>query len=315
MLRPIALAVLALFAALPAHAITRHALVVGVNAVPDFRVGPVRVRPLRGAEYDARQFADTLIEHWGFVDGGVTLLVGGEATHERVESELSRIERDAAPGDSVVFYFAGHGTQAPDAAPLDEPADEGLDEALCLSDANAEGENLLVDDRLAAWVRRLKAKRIAIVLDCCHSGSGAKGPADQPVARGISLPLAFVSSTDAASPGWAELGRVSKSTDKQVIALYACDSGQSAYERRFAKPAGQPMGQFTRFLLETLRDPSLADDNEDGRLSVREVNGYVVRRIDEAFNAGRPAKRQQTPRHDAARDAWEVLVAPTVGEG
>ncbi|MEN0111261.1 MAG: caspase family protein [Planctomycetota bacterium] len=309
------LAVLALLVAGPTHAITRHALVVGVNAVPDFRIGPVRVRPLRGAEYDAEEFADTLVEHWGFTERGVTLLVGHAATHDRVETELSRIERDAAAGDSVVFYFAGHGTQAPDAPPLDEPADEGLDEALCLSDANAQGENLLVDDRLAAWIRRLKAKRIAVILDCCHSGTGAKGPADQPVARGISLPLAMASATDASSPSWAELDRVSKSTDKQVVALYACDSGQSAYERRFAKPAGQPMGQFTRFLLEALRDPTVADDDRDGRLSVREANGYVARRIDAVFNAGRPPKRQQTPRHDAARDRWEVLVAPTTEAG
>lgn len=297
-----------------APAATRHALVVGVNGCPDFRVGGfMAVRPLRGAEYDAERFAQALTEHWGFAAERVTLLSGGEATHAAVTAEMDRIATEATADDTVVFYYAGHGTQAPDQAPLDEPLGERLDEALCLADANERGENLLIDDKIAAWIDRVKAARVSVVLDCCHSGTGIKGPDDQPTERGITLPVVAARPTVTKDPlDWRELGRTRKAGGKRVVALYACDSGQSAYERRFARPAGQPMGQFTHYLLEALADPTLADANQDGRMSIAEVAAYVRAQLDKGFNQSRPEPRQQTPHFEAARATWPLLT-PAAG--
>lgn len=287
----------------------RYALVVGVNGCPDFRVGGIMaVRPLRGAEYDAGQFAETLKKHWNFTDENLTLLRGDEATYAAVTKAMDQIAAEAGSQDSVVFYYAGHGTQTADQAPLDEPLGERLDEALCLFDANERGENLLIDDQIARWISRLKATQVSVILDCCHSGTGVKGNDDQLIERGITLPVVAAQprSMDA-SEQWNELGRTRKSGGQRLIAFYACNSGQSAYERRFAQPAGQPMGQFTRHLLEVLTDPTIADSDEDGSLSVSEAADYVRSKLDEDFNHSRPAPRQQTPHFDAGRSTWSLL--------
>lgn len=291
-------------------AATRHALVIGVNGCPDFRVGGfMAVRPLRGAEYDAERFAEALTEHWGFTTEKVTLLRGSEATHAAVTAEMDHLVASADADDTVVFYYAGHGTQAPDQEPLDEPLGERLDEALCLADANERGENLLIDDQVAAWIDRLKASRVSVVLDCCHSGTGVKGSDDEPVERGITLPaVAARPRVTSDALDWRELGRTRKAAGKRLVALYACDSGQSAYERRFARPAGQPMGQFTHYLLEALADPTLADTDDDGHLSIAEAAVYVRAQLDEGFNQSRPGPRQQTPHFEAARETWPLLM-------
>ncbi|TWT47856.1 caspase family protein [Botrimarina hoheduenensis] len=289
-----------------------HALVIGVNAVPHFRVGGLMaVRPLRGAEYDAKLFAQTLSDRWGFKPDQVEVLLGKEANHGSVTGAMERIARTAKPEDTVVFYFAGHGTQAPDRAPFDEPSDERLDEALCLSDVTSAGENLLLDDDLASWLRELKVQSVSIVLDCCHSGTGIKGSADQPVERGLTLPAVAANGPLPSTAGaYAELTLLRKANGPRVIALYACESGQSAYERRFATPQGRKaMGQFTRYLLEAMTDPSLADQDTDGRLSVDEAAAYVGAKIDNDFNAGRLPAKQQRPHAEASRGEWDLVSA------
>ncbi|MEO0531792.1 MAG: caspase family protein [Planctomycetota bacterium] len=298
-----------LLAVIASQAATRHALVVGVNGCPDFRVGGfMAVRPLRGAEYDARQFANALTGSWGFDGERVTLLCGAKATHAAVSEAMQRLVDQAAADDTVVFYYAGHGTQTPDVAPFDEPMGERLDEALCLADANERGENLLIDDEIAAWIDQVKAAQVSVVLDCCHSGTGVKGSDDQPIERGITLPAVAARPTAVSDArDWKELGRTRKAGGKRLVALYACDSGQSAYERRFARPAGQPMGQFTRHLLEVMAEPSVADTDEDGQLSVAEAADYVRSQLDDGFNASRPEARQQTPHFEAARETWPLL--------
>ena len=175
-------------------------------------------------------------------------------------------------------------------------------------DANERGENLLIDDQIAQWISRLRATQVSVILDCCHSGTGVKGNDDQPIQRGITLPtIAAQPRLVGASEQWNELGRTRKSGGKRLIALYACDSGQSAYERRFAQPANQPMGQFTRHLLEVLANPATADANGDGDLSVSEAADYVRSKLDQNFNHSRPAPRQQTPHFDAGRETWSLL--------
>lgn len=76
------------------------------------------------------------------------------------------------PHDMFLFFYAGHGTNVPDA---DGDEDDGLDEAFCTTDVNGDitMDSVLVDDNFAAALHKyIPVKcRIMVFTDCCHSGS------------------------------------------------------------------------------------------------------------------------------------------------
>lgn len=104
-----------------------------------------------------------------------------------IRAALADVAGRAAPGDTVVFYFSGHGTQAPDGS-----GDEGggADEVLLPVDAEGwDGAGLrraLVDDELGDWARGLLARGVQVVglIDACHSDTGFRAVTGA-VARGL----------------------------------------------------------------------------------------------------------------------------------
>ncbi|MBL9124563.1 MAG: caspase family protein [Planctomycetaceae bacterium] len=281
------------------------AIVVGVNDSPRFRLATgARPRPLAGAERDAAALAELLRLKFGFAPADVQLLTGQAATLEAVRGALARVRGQAtAADDQVVFYFSGHGTQLTDRVPLDEP--DELDEALCLFDAEASGANMLVDDELGRWLDALPCRRVTVVLDCCHAGTGTKDADDEIVAR--FLPGA--AQGDAARPlrdppagRWIELNGGQKSLDRQRTAWFACQAEQQAYERRLdSGQTAQRRGQFSYYLVEAFATPA-ADRDGNGTITNREAFAYVAARLDETFNRLRSAARdRQQPALEADR--------------
>ena len=122
--------------------------------------------------------------------------------------------------DVAVFTFSGHGAQTPD-RDGDEAADDGLDEAICPSDA-CPGP-LITDDELARVFQRFNPKTtVFAVFDACHSGSA--------------LDLPFVS--DAPAPQQAQKQAPWRN---RVVAISGCvDSGTSAdaYNKRTMRYSG-----------------------------------------------------------------------------
>ncbi|KAK0468979.1 peptidase C14, caspase domain-containing protein, partial [Desarmillaria tabescens] len=92
-------------------------------------------------------------------------------------------------GDSIIIFFAGHGSRYPLSDDDDEPDfDEEHDnersrkfvEVLCPMDRNtrADGSGALIPDitdrelnTILSQISRTKGHRITIILDCCHAGS------------------------------------------------------------------------------------------------------------------------------------------------
>ena len=71
-------------------------------------------------------------------------------------------------GDSLVFYFSGHGKQEVD---LNMDEIDGYDEALCPVDFEHEG-NILDDEINATIVRPLAyGAKLHAIIDTCHSGT------------------------------------------------------------------------------------------------------------------------------------------------
>lgn len=57
-------------------------------------------------------------------------------TKENIRAAMSWLVRDAVPGDSLLFFFSGHGTQQPN---FGDQEKDGFDEAIVPVDVNTNG--------------------------------------------------------------------------------------------------------------------------------------------------------------------------------
>lgn len=286
-----------------ARADKKYALCIGVNDSPEFRLEDgSRPRPLRGAETDAKAFDKLLVEQFGFDRTLVQLIVGKQATLEGIRKALKQLGQAANPDDTVVLYFAGHGTQIRDVRPLDE--EDGVDEALFCYDVTADRKNLLIDDELGRWLDGLQAGAVTVILDCCHSGTGTKDPEVDLVPRYLPLVASMPMPNRATAP-WSDLRPSTKSLAiQQRVTFYACQPAQQAYERRFPEQhAPARSGQFTHYLIEGLRKQR-AEQLAGTPIMARKIAAFVQHQLDEFFNKARPADadRQQPLLEATAED-------------
>lgn len=71
-------------------------------------------------------------------------------------------------GDSLVFFYSGHGSQVPD---FDGEEADGFDESLCPVDYHTEGK-ILDDEINATIVRPLPyGAKLHAIIDTCRSGT------------------------------------------------------------------------------------------------------------------------------------------------
>lgn len=145
----------------------KKALLVGIDKYPDPRDG------LRGCVNDVRLMEETLRGEYGFSGRtDIRVLTDSRATTDAILDGLSWLVAGAAPGDSLVFHYSGHGSRVPDALHGDEASD-GLDEILCPYDLD--WGRPLTDDRLAAACAGIPREALfTVILDCCHSGTGLR---------------------------------------------------------------------------------------------------------------------------------------------
>jgi hypothetical protein len=148
----------------------KWALIVGVSKFQDSTIPQ-----LHYAAKDAADFANFLIKEQNFAPDHVRVLLNEQATRQEVQSEIGDkfLPRVVKPDDLVVFFFSSHGS----------PANKDVANANFLvaydtkkSDLYATGIEM---QALTQELKdRVKANRVLIVLDACHSGGGADGAKD-----------------------------------------------------------------------------------------------------------------------------------------
>jgi metacaspase-1 len=144
----------------------KSALLVGINDYPG------TANDLHGCLNDATNVYDVLVKYFGFSPGDIRLLQDGRATRQAIVSGLETLVGRAAPGDTLVFQYSGHGSQVRDKEG-DELAD-GKDEIICPYDFTWDG-SWVSDDELSRIFSALKkGVRLEVILDSCHSGTGTR---------------------------------------------------------------------------------------------------------------------------------------------
>ena len=168
----------------------RRAVLVGIDdysATTLHRVAPSPPRDwvnLTGAVNDVTAMHDLLLGAYGFEPRGIVMLKNQAATRDAILRALDEhLLQPAKPGDVLLFYFAGHGSLV-----LNSGSDEldKLDETIVPADAPVGACD--IRDKVLRHIFNLildRGARLNVILDSCHSGSGARGYPREGHPRGV----------------------------------------------------------------------------------------------------------------------------------
>jgi len=138
----------------------------------------------------------------GVPNEDIRVVVNERATKANIVHRLRTMVRTAKKGDTIVFYFSGHGSQIRD-RDGDELTD-WLDELICPYDMDWDRRTYIVDDDLDALFAELAPGVVLeVFLDCCFWGASPRElvaeppqPAPQVGVRYLPPPLDIASRTD-----------------------------------------------------------------------------------------------------------------------
>lgn len=196
----------------------------------------------------------------------VTVLdgVGGPApTRRAILDGLDRLADAAAPGEFVVLYYSGHGTQIRDVS--GDESDQ-RDEALVPVDAPQRmgPEDVVLDDQIRAALDRIRTKgaHVWAIFDSCVSGTVTRAASHGPRVKGITA-TALSSATAPAVEGSLTDGPYgpSDATSRtsrvptvrgELVAFYASRPYESAVEMPLDDGRGA-RSVFTAALVDAMR--------------------------------------------------------------
>ena len=215
---------------------TIRALLVGIDEYQP------PVQALHGCVNDIEAFARLLRKRAAAVgdDVDIRMLRNADASRAAVISAFREHLGTARPGQTALFYYSGHGSQEPALPEYEELEPDHLNETLVLHDSRGPGGYDLADKELAQLVAEASTSgaHVAVVLDCCHSGSGVRAaledglavrraPTDvrrRPAESYLALP-AVAGAPARSAADWLN-------ADTRYVLLAACRSDQSAKEVR-----------------------------------------------------------------------------------
>ncbi|XP_015951472.2 metacaspase-1-like isoform X2 [Arachis duranensis] len=131
---------------------------------------------LRGSVTDVKCMRYFLMNKFGFPSDSILMLTDDKEernplripTRCNIEMALRWLIEGSKSGDSLVFFFSGHGTQELD---LNMDEIDGYDEAICPLDFEYQGK-ILDDEINATIVRPLPhGAKLHAIFDACHSGT------------------------------------------------------------------------------------------------------------------------------------------------
>jgi hypothetical protein len=212
----------------------RRALLIGVDDY--LPVEGRRIPDLAGPTNDVPLMREVLAER-GFDAAHLTTLLGAEATRDGILAAIDALIARAAPGDHLVVYYSGPGSQV--AATADDEAD-GLYETIVPHD----GADIVDKTLRQRWNRALdavgEAGSLTVIQDNCHSGSGSRDPLAWTPRQADPAPSARLPEGDVGPPP----------NERGALLLAASQEREVAVERPID---GVVYGGFTASLARALR--------------------------------------------------------------
>ncbi len=243
----------------------RFALVVGNNHYSHLEAD----RQLVKAVNDATAVGDAL-ERDGF-----KVLRGTDLTRSQIVDKLYELSALIHPGDTALFYFAGHGIALGSGnyvVPSDIPDIEQGQEQRLANQAMSEAD-------IIAALQENRPRVTVMILDSCRDN-----PFRKPGLRSVGLIRGFAHPPEATG----------------VFSLYSAGYGQSALDR-LSDADPDPNSVFTRVLLPLLTRPGLNLDDL----------AYEVRENVSQLAATTPDHHPQTPASYNEITGGRVYLAPT----
>ncbi|KAJ6289989.1 hypothetical protein OIU78_025828 [Salix suchowensis] len=130
---------------------------------------------LKGPIIDVKSFRNLLMDTFAFPKEEIRVLTEEEApesdfvpTKKNIQNYFKWLVEDCMAGDSLVFYFSGHGVRQFD---FDSDESDGFDESICPADFVEAGT--ISDDEIEAAIVRPLKKGVTLnaIVDACHSGT------------------------------------------------------------------------------------------------------------------------------------------------
>lgn len=173
----------------------RRAVLVGINDYSAAKPHQRELPDLSGAVRDVGEMKDLLMERHSFAERDILTITDKRATRRAILDALNHhLLQDAGKGDVLFFYFAGHGSQIRNSE-SDEP--DLLDESLVPADSSADVRDIRDKELRPLFNRMLdRGARVTVLLDNCHSGSGARS---LPV-RGVAADLRDIADAEDYGP-------------------------------------------------------------------------------------------------------------------
>ncbi|KAK0494908.1 caspase domain-containing protein [Armillaria luteobubalina] len=226
----------------------RRALLIGIQYYKE--------NPLDGPLNDVQGLHDVLIRLNHFHPNDITLITDHTSirpTRANILGAIRNLVRDVREKDSLLIYYAGHGTRYSGSVYSRSPSmQEDVVEAICPIDrgsiANGEMVFDITDIDINTIIYGISAK-ITFVLDCCHGGTMVD------VQNCTSGKVRYVNPLP-------DMGRVlyeksgerlflDRSSESHIF-LVACKGYQIALEC-FTEPSAKIHGAFTQALLQALK--------------------------------------------------------------
>lgn len=276
-----------------AAAAGRRALLIGIGAYRN-------VRPLIAPPNDVAAMKKLLLGRWGFSESEIVTLIDEAATRRNILGTIEQfLIKGSRPGDTVVIYYSGHGSQVKD---LDGDEEDGLDETLVpvdTGDGGAIETNQITDDEFGALLDRLVGRHVIVIVDACHSGTITR--ALQPAASGGAIPRTIF-------PKQASRGTFNAAAHKRAAAAHRREESfvrssgdrmvwSAAAAHQYAWETGG-QGLFTKFFIEGV-GKGRADRNGNGIVTNAELLDFTRERAGKWCKSSAACKLGFTPTLEA----------------
>jgi metacaspase-1 len=238
------------------------------------------VPALRGCVNDVALVRSLLKQYFDVPNEDIRVVVNRRATKAAILHRLRDMIACGEPGDVLVFYYSGHGSQVRDRNG-DELTD-GLDEIICPYDMDWDRRTYILDDDLDEIFADLPPEvLLEAFFDCCFWGADARGlePEPRPVIlrRDVRyLPPPFDIAARAEGDDRVEIHqlRASRAFTERNVLWGASQEGQPAAEDYMD---GRPNGIFTywgcRFIAENIEKMGRLDCTRARLLD--DLRGYL----------------------------------------